>query len=47
MALEIYLILTIIVAVVIYLVAPKVVGAYLRYQGKRIITCAVGSSCGK
>lgn len=39
MALEIYLILTIIVAVVLYLVAPKMVGTYLTYRGKRIITC--------
>ncbi|SRR6266571_6597563 len=39
MALESYLLSTIIVAVVLYLVAPKVVGAYLKYRGKRIITC--------
>jgi hypothetical protein len=39
MTLEIYLIAAIVVLVTSYLVAPRVVGAYLRYRGKRVITC--------
>jgi hypothetical protein len=38
MAAEIYLIV-LIVFVALYLLAPKAAGAYLRYRGKRVITC--------
>src|SRR5215510_15472332 len=39
MTLEIYLIAVIVALVVIYLIVPRVAAAYLKYRGKRVITC--------
>jgi len=39
MSIEIYLILLIAAFVVFYLVAPQVAGTYLKFRGKRVITC--------
>ena len=39
MSIEIYLILLIAAFVVVYLVAPQVAGTYLKFRGKRVITC--------
>jgi hypothetical protein len=39
MAIELYLIVLILTLAVLYLVAPFAAGAYLRYRGKRVITC--------
>jgi hypothetical protein len=39
MAILIYLTLLIVALVVLYRVIPKVAGAYLKYRGKRVITC--------
>ena len=39
MATETYLISLIVAFVVLYLVVPKMAGVYLKYRGKRVITC--------
>lgn len=39
MSLELYLILVLLALAALYFVAPLVAGAFLRYRGKRVITC--------
>jgi hypothetical protein len=39
MPIEIYFIAAIVALVVLYLIVPQIAGAFLRYRGKRVITC--------
>ena len=39
MTIEIYLIALIVLLVALYLVVPQVAGAYVKYRGKRVVTC--------
>ena len=39
MSIEIYLIVLLLVVAAVYFVVPLVVGTYIRYRGKRLITC--------
>ena len=39
MNIELYLILILVVAAVLWFAVPRVVGAYLKFRGKRLVTC--------